>query len=61
MGICKIDPLVNRVTAKLKAEYGDVNGQIRETGRCMRAVIEPHDSPHVSGEQAKTLVGEHDA
>jgi cobalt-zinc-cadmium efflux system protein len=57
----KIDPLVNRVTAKLRAEHGDVNVQIRETGRYMRAVIEPHDRPHVSGDQAKTLIGEDDA
>lgn len=57
----KIDPLVNRITAKLKAEHGDVNVQVRETGRYMRAIIEPSDRPHVSGEQAKTLIGEDDA
>ena len=57
----KIDPLVNRVTAKLKAEHGDVNVQVRETGRYMRAVIEPSERPHVSGERAKTLIGDDDA
>jgi cation diffusion facilitator family transporter len=57
----KIDPLVNRVAAKLKAEHGDVNVQVRETGRYMRAVIEPSDRPHVSGERAKTLIGDDDA
>jgi cation diffusion facilitator family transporter len=57
----KIDPLVNRVAAKLRNEHGNVNVQIRETGRYMRAVIEPHDRPHVSGERAKALIGDDDA
>lgn len=57
----KIDPLVNRVAAKLKAEHGDVNVQVRETGRYMRAVIEPSDSPHVSGERARALIGDDEA
>jgi divalent metal cation (Fe/Co/Zn/Cd) transporter len=57
----KIDPLVNRVAARLKAEHGDVNVQVRETGRYMRAVIEPHDNPHVSDERAKSLIGDEDA
>jgi cobalt-zinc-cadmium efflux system protein len=57
----KIDPLVNRIAAQLRAEHGDVNVQVRETGRYMRAIIEPSDRPHVSGEQAKTLIGEDDA
>jgi hypothetical protein len=57
----KIDPLVNRIAAQLRAEHGDVNVQVRETGRYMRAVIEPSDKPHVSDERAKTLIGEDDA
>lgn len=57
----KIDPLVNRVAAKLKAEHGDANVQVRETGRYMRAAIAPHDRPHVSGERAKALIGDDDA
>jgi cobalt-zinc-cadmium efflux system protein len=57
----KIDPLVNRVTTQLKAEHGDVNVQVRETGRYMRAVIEPHDRPHVSGDRAAALIGDDDA
>jgi cobalt-zinc-cadmium efflux system protein len=57
----KIDPLVNRVVAQLKAEHGDVNIQVRETGRYMRAVIEPPDRPHVSGERARVLIGDEDA
>ncbi|MFC1457965.1 cation diffusion facilitator family transporter [Microvirga arabica] len=56
-----IDPLVNRVAAKLKAEHGDVNVQVRETGRYMRALIEPSDRPHLSGERAKVLIGDDDA
>jgi hypothetical protein len=50
---------VKRVTVKLKAEHGDVNVQVRETGRYMRAVIS--DSPHVSGKRAKALIGDEDA
>jgi cation diffusion facilitator family transporter len=57
----EVDPLVNRVAAHLKAEHGDVNIQVRETGRYMRAVIEPSDRPHVSDERAKTLIGSDDA
>ena len=57
----RIDPLVNRITAQLRAEHGDVNVQVRETGRYMRAVFEPTDRPHVSGERAKALIGEDDA
>ncbi|MBL0407391.1 hypothetical protein JKG68_26075 [Microvirga aerilata] len=57
----KIDPLVSQMTAKLKAEHGDVNVQVRETGRYMRALIEPHDRPYASGERAKALIGEEDA
>ncbi len=56
-----IDPLVNRVTARLKAEYGDVNVQVRETGRYMRALIEPADRPHLSGERAKALTDDDNA
>jgi cobalt-zinc-cadmium efflux system protein len=57
----RIDPLVNRITAQLRAEHGDVNVQVRETGRYMRAIFEPTDRPHVSGERAKALIGEDDA
>jgi len=57
----KIDPLVDRIGAQLRAEHGDVNVQVRETGRYMRAVFEPTDRPHVSGERAKALIGEADA
>jgi cation diffusion facilitator family transporter len=57
----EIDPLVNRIAAGLKAEHGDVNVQVRETGRYMRALIEPSDRPHISGERAKALIGEDDA
>jgi hypothetical protein len=56
-----IDPLVNRVTARLRAEHGDVNVQVRETGRYMRALIEPSGKPHVSSQRAKALIGEDDA
>jgi cobalt-zinc-cadmium efflux system protein len=57
----KVDPLVDRVVARLRAEHGDVNVQVRETGRYMRAIIEPPDRPHVSAERARKLVGEEDA
>jgi cobalt-zinc-cadmium efflux system protein len=57
----KIDPLVNRISAQLRSEHGDVNVQVRETGRYMQAVIEPHDRPHVACERAKALIGEEDA
>jgi cation diffusion facilitator family transporter len=52
-----IDPLVGRIAAQLKAEHGDVNVQVRETGRYMRAIIEPSDRPHISDERAKALIG----
>ncbi len=38
-----------------------MNVQVRETGRYMRALIEPSDRPHVSDERAKALIGEEDA
>jgi cation diffusion facilitator family transporter len=56
-----IDPLVERVTARLRAEHGDVNVQVRETGRYMRALIEPSGKPHISSQRAKALIGEDDA
>lgn len=61
IGSGEVDPLVNRVVAKLKSQHGDVNVQVRETGRYMRATIEPSDRPHISGDRAGALIGEDDA
>jgi len=56
-----VDPLVHRLVEQLKEVHGDVNIQVRETGRYMRAVIEPPDRPHVSGEHARRLIGNDEA
>ncbi|MCB5176405.1 cation diffusion facilitator family transporter [Microvirga lenta] len=57
----EIDPLVDRLVERLKDVHGDVNIQVRETGRFMRAVVEPPDRPHVSGERARSLIGDDEA
>jgi divalent metal cation (Fe/Co/Zn/Cd) transporter len=53
----RLDPLVPQIIAKLTSEHGAVNVQIRETGRYMRATIEPANEPHISEDQASTLTG----
>lgn len=57
----EIDPLVDKLVERLKEVHGDVHVQVRETGRYMRAVVEPPDRPHVSGDHARRLVGDEDA
>jgi cation diffusion facilitator family transporter len=56
-----VDPLVHKLVDRLKDVHGDVSIQIRETGRYMRAVIEPPDRPHVSREHARSLIGDDEA
>lgn len=56
----EVDPLVDQITERLRRQHGDVAVQVRETGRYMRAVIGPPDTPHLPEEHAKALVGEDD-
>lgn len=52
----EIDVEAQRIIQRLKARYPDVHVQIRETGRYLRASIEPDDMHHLPRPIARTLV-----
>lgn len=54
----EVDPLVDQITERLRRQHGDVAVQVRETGRYMRAVVGPPDTPHLPEEHARALVGD---
>lgn len=54
----EVDPLVDQITERLRHQHGDVAVQVRETGRYMRAVVGPPDTPHLPEEHARALVGD---
>ena len=61
LGTREIDPAAARIVATLEARYPGASVQVRETGRYIRAVVEPKDEPDLPPDIAKELAGESDA
>ena len=53
-----IDPDALALADALRARYGDVNVQVRETGRYLRAEVEPRDAPHPPGGLCSAFLGD---
>ena len=61
LGTLEVDPLVDRLTAALRARYPGAAVRTRETGRYVHVLVEPEDAPDLPAELAREIAGPEDA